>query len=77
MSAMDSTADNLKRPLDARPISPAIFAHFVVRTSNYDAMRRWYETVNPVHRLKPVAKRFRRYAAKTKCLRICQSIPTT
>ena len=43
MSAMDSTADNLKRPLDARPLSPAIFAHFVVRTSNYDAMRRWYE----------------------------------
>jgi catechol-2,3-dioxygenase len=42
---MDSTADNLKRPLDGRPISPAIFAHFVVRTSNYDAMRRWYETV--------------------------------
>lgn len=42
---MDSTADNLKRPLGTQPISPAIFAHFVVRTSNYDAMRRWYETV--------------------------------
>ena len=42
---MDSTADNLRRPLATKAISPAIFAHFVVRTSNYDAMRRWYETV--------------------------------
>jgi catechol-2,3-dioxygenase len=42
---MDSTADNLKRLLDSKPIPPAIFAHFVVRTTKYDAMRRWYETV--------------------------------
>ena len=42
---MDSTADNLKRPLDTTPRPPAIFAHFVLRTANYDAMRAWYETV--------------------------------
>lgn len=42
---MDSTADNLKRPLDTRPVSPSIFAHFVLQTSNLPAMRDWYLTV--------------------------------
>jgi catechol 2,3-dioxygenase-like lactoylglutathione lyase family enzyme len=42
---MDSTADNLKRPLDARPVSPSIFAHVVLQTANLKAMRDWYLTV--------------------------------
>ena len=42
---MDSTADNLKRPLDARPVSPTLFAHFVLQTSNLPAVRDWYLTV--------------------------------
>lgn len=42
---MDSRADNLKRPLDARPVSPTLFAHFVMQTSNLATMRDWYLTV--------------------------------
>lgn len=42
---MDSTADNLKRPLDTRPVSPSLFAHFVLQTSNLPAVRDWYLTV--------------------------------
>ena len=42
---MDSRADNLKRPLDQRPVSPTLFAHFVLQTSNLAAMRQWYLTV--------------------------------
>ena len=42
---MDSTADNLKRPLDQRPVSPTLFAHVVLQTSNIAAMRDWYLTV--------------------------------
>ena len=33
------------RPLAPRQVSPAMFAHFVVQTPNYDAMKRWYRTV--------------------------------
>ena len=35
------------RPLQAtaRPISPAKFAHFVLRTGQFDKMAEWYETV--------------------------------
>ena len=39
---MDATPDMTRRPRDpVRPeaIAPALFAHFVVRTSNFDAMR--------------------------------------
>lgn len=46
---MDSTADNLKRPLDARPVSPALFAHFVMQTSNLAGMRDWYLAVLNAH----------------------------
>ena len=42
---MDSRADNLKRPLDTRPVSPSLFAHVVLQTSNLPAMRDWYRTV--------------------------------
>lgn len=42
---MDTTTDSLKRPLDQRPVSPALFAHFVLQTSNLPAMRDWYLTV--------------------------------
>ncbi len=45
---MDSPHDMMRRPRDkVRPeaISPTLFAHFVVRTSNFEAMREWYRTV--------------------------------
>jgi catechol-2,3-dioxygenase len=45
---MDATPDLTRRPREpVRPetIAPALFAHFVVRTSNYAAMRAWYQTV--------------------------------
>jgi catechol 2,3-dioxygenase-like lactoylglutathione lyase family enzyme len=46
---MDSRADNLKRPLDARPVSPTLFAHIVLQTSNMAALRQWYITVLDAH----------------------------
>jgi len=49
---MDATPDMTRRPRDpVRPeaIAPALFAHFVVRTSNFDAMRHWYQTVLNAH----------------------------
>ena len=33
------------RQVRREPVSPAIFAHFVLRTSNPTAMREWYRTV--------------------------------
>jgi len=42
---MDSHADKVRRPLDSRPVSPGLFAHFVLRTSNRDQLRDWYRTV--------------------------------
>ncbi len=45
---MDATPDVISRPREpVRPeaISPALFAHFVLRTSNFAAMRTWYQTV--------------------------------
>jgi catechol-2,3-dioxygenase len=42
---MDSRADNLTRPIDARPVSPALFAHFVLQSPNLAATRDWYLTV--------------------------------
>jgi catechol-2,3-dioxygenase len=45
---MDATPDMTRRPREpvtAEAISPSLFAHFVVRTSNYAAMREWYLTV--------------------------------
>jgi catechol-2,3-dioxygenase len=45
---MDVTPDMTRRPREAvrpEPIPPALFAHFVVRTSNFEAMREWYQTV--------------------------------
>jgi catechol 2,3-dioxygenase-like lactoylglutathione lyase family enzyme len=45
---MDATPSMTRRPREsvtAEAISPALFAHFVVRTSNYAAMRAWYLTV--------------------------------
>jgi catechol 2,3-dioxygenase-like lactoylglutathione lyase family enzyme len=34
-----------RQPLATTPISPDRFAHFAVRTTNSDTMRRWYEIV--------------------------------
>lgn len=34
-----------RRRVGTTPISPDIFAHFVLRTSNLPAMRAWYQTV--------------------------------
>ena len=45
---MDATPDMIRHPREpvtADPVSPALFAHFVVRTSNLAAMRAWYKTV--------------------------------
>jgi catechol-2,3-dioxygenase len=45
---MDATPDMTRRPREpVRPeaISPSLFAHFVVRTSNFEGMRAWYQTV--------------------------------
>jgi catechol-2,3-dioxygenase len=42
---MDSHADKVRRPLDSNPVSPSLFAHFVLRTSNRNALRDWYRTV--------------------------------
>src|SRR5579864_3709134 len=39
---MDSHADKVRRPLDSKPVSPSLFAHFVLKTSNRDALRDWY-----------------------------------
>jgi catechol 2,3-dioxygenase-like lactoylglutathione lyase family enzyme len=38
-----------RQPLTTEPVSPDRFAHFVVRTSKFDAMRRWYQTVLNAH----------------------------
>src|SRR5262249_30958680 len=39
---MDSHADKARRPLDSQPISPTLFAHFVLRTPNRQALIDWY-----------------------------------
>ena len=45
---MDAIQELTRQPREKvlpAPIAPALFAHFVVRTSNFDGMRRWYQTV--------------------------------
>ena len=42
---MDSHAEKVRRPLDTKPVSPSLFAHFVLRTPQRDQMRDWYRTV--------------------------------
>ena len=45
---MDATPEMIRTPREpVKPdaVSPALFAHFVVRTSNLEAMRTWYKTV--------------------------------
>jgi catechol 2,3-dioxygenase-like lactoylglutathione lyase family enzyme len=39
---MDQHTDKIRRPLDSKPVSPSLFAHFVLRTSNRDPLRDWY-----------------------------------
>ena len=39
---MDSHADKTAAPLDSKPVSPSMFAHFVLRTSNRGPLRDWY-----------------------------------
>ncbi len=51
---MDSHADHskvesIRRPLDSKPVSPSLFAHFVLRTPQREAMRDWYCTVLGAH----------------------------
>ena len=48
---MDSHADKVRRPLDSKPVSPSMFAHFVLRTSNRDALRDWYLKVLNAHQV--------------------------
>ena len=40
------------RTLDARPIAPALFAHFVLRSANMQPMVDWYMTVLDMHVVK-------------------------
>jgi hypothetical protein len=35
----------VSRTLDAKPIAPALFPHFVLRWANMPAMAEWYTTV--------------------------------
>jgi hypothetical protein len=45
---MDATPEMIRTPREpVKPdaVSPALFAHFVLRTSNFEAMRKWYKTV--------------------------------
>lgn len=42
---MDSVADKVRRPLDSAAVSPTLFAHFVLKTPNRQAMVDWYCTV--------------------------------
>ena len=42
---MDSHADKVRRPLDSKPVSPSLFAHFVLRTANREPLQKWYQTV--------------------------------
>ena len=40
------------RTLDAKPIAPALFAHFVLRSANMQPMVDWYTTVLNMHVVK-------------------------
>ena len=40
------------RTLDPKPIAPALFAHFVLRSANMPAMVDWYSTVLNMHVVK-------------------------
>ena len=45
---MDATPDMARMPRErvtGEAVSPALFAHFVLRTSNFEAMRAWYLAV--------------------------------
>jgi catechol-2,3-dioxygenase len=42
---MDSHAEKVRRPLDTTPVSPSLFAHFVLRSPQKDKARDWYMTV--------------------------------
>jgi catechol 2,3-dioxygenase-like lactoylglutathione lyase family enzyme len=39
---LDSHAENKRRVLDGTPVSPSLFAHFVLRTANRAPLRDWY-----------------------------------
>lgn len=45
MEAAQDTTRCPREPVKPEALSPALFAHFVVRTSNFEAMRHWYLTV--------------------------------
>ena len=53
---MDSQVDHKRRVLDSKPVSPSLFAHFVLRTSNRTPLR-WSRSM-PV----PVGRGYRRPA---------------
>lgn len=42
---MDQPIDSKRRVLDGKPVSPSLFAHFVLRTANRTPLRDWYLTV--------------------------------
>lgn len=46
---MDSHAEKTRRPLSAAPVSPSLFAHFVLRTANRPALVDWYCKVLNAH----------------------------
>jgi len=45
MGTSASTAVEPRRPIEPEAIVPDGFAHFVLRTSNFEGMRHWYQTV--------------------------------
>jgi len=45
MGSSVTTAHLQRKPIEPEAVSPDAFAHFVVRTSNFEGMRRWYLTV--------------------------------
>jgi catechol-2,3-dioxygenase len=49
---MDTVTSSPRRTLDPKPVTPVLFAHFVLRSSQMPAMVDWYSTVLNMHVVK-------------------------
>ena len=49
MDTLSETTSRCRRTLDSRPAAPVLFAHFVLRSSNIQAMIDWYSAVLNMH----------------------------
>ena len=49
MDTMLDTSSRARRTLDAKPATPVLFAHFVLRSSNIQPMIDWYSTLLNMH----------------------------